>query len=67
MKFNTSVAAMMEFINDWTGSFLNPKEAKVFVKILAPFAPFLAEELWSEVLGQKFSVHQQDWPQYKKN
>jgi leucyl-tRNA synthetase len=66
MKFNTSVAAMMEFINDWTGSFLNPKEAKVFVKILAPFAPFLAEELWSEVLGQKFSVHQQDWPQYKK-
>ncbi|MCJ7804137.1 class I tRNA ligase family protein, partial [Patescibacteria group bacterium] len=64
MKFNTAVAAMMEFINNWTTSFLNPQEAELFVKILAPFAPYLAEELWCEVLGQKFSVHQQPWPKY---
>jgi len=64
MKFNTAIAAMMEFINDWTSGFLHPQEAELFVKILAPFAPHLAEELWCEVLGQKFSVHQQPWPKY---
>jgi len=30
---------------------------------LAPFAPFVAEELW-EVLGEKFSVHACEWPRY---
>jgi leucyl-tRNA synthetase len=65
MKFNTAVASMMEFINDWTGKFLNPKEGELFVRTLAPFAPHLAEELWCEVLTKKFSVHQQDWPKYE--
>jgi leucyl-tRNA synthetase len=37
--------------------------ARLFVLILAPLAPFLAEELW-EKLGGAFSVHQQSWPQY---
>jgi len=64
MKFNTAVAAMMEFINEWSNGFLSLKDAELFVKILAPFVPHLAEELWCEVLGQKFSVHQQDWPKY---
>ena len=65
MKFNTAVAAMMEFINDWSTGFLNAKEAELFVKLLAPFAPHLTEELWCEVLGQKFSVHQQSWPKFE--
>jgi leucyl-tRNA synthetase len=67
MKFNTAVAAMMEFINEWSLDFLNRKEVELFVKILAPFAPHLAEELWVEVLGRKFSVHQQPWPKFDKN
>jgi len=49
MKFNTAVAAMMEFINEWSHQFLAKKEAEMFIKILAPFAPFLAEELWQQL------------------
>ncbi len=64
MKFNTAVAAMMEFINSWSESSLNKKEATLFIKTLAPFAPFLAEEIWVEVFKNKFSVHQQAWPRY---
>jgi leucyl-tRNA synthetase len=33
------------------------------IKLLAPFAPHLAEELW-ERLGQPFSVHRQPWPTF---
>ena len=34
-----------------------------FLKILAPFAPHLAEELW-ESLGHKKSIHLESWPRY---
>ncbi len=65
LKFNTAVAAMMEFINLWAkpGNFLNKKEARVFLQILAPFAPHMTEELWSR-LGGKFSIHASAWPKY---
>jgi len=61
MKFNTAVAAFMEFINEvskedsnnWLGD---------FVKLLNPFAPHLAEELWQKVLGEKESVSDAQWP-----
>jgi leucyl-tRNA synthetase len=33
------------------------------VKLLAPFTPHLAEELWS-LLGEDGSVHQQNWPEH---
>jgi len=66
MKFNTAIAALMEFINEWVNSFLNKNEAKLLVKALAPFAPCLAEEIWCEVLKQDFSVHQQSWPTFDK-
>jgi len=67
MKFNTAVACMMEFINNWQEGYLNKKEAELFIKILAPFAPFLAEEIWVEVFKNEFSIHQQPWPKYDKN
>ena len=38
----------------------------MFVKILAPFAPFLAEELWCNVFENKYSIHNQLWPEYDK-
>jgi len=64
MKFNTAVAAMMEFINVWSQGSLSPSEVQDFLKLLAPMAPHLAEEIWSEVLGQKPSIHEQIWPEY---
>lgn len=63
-KFNTAVAAMMEYLNKVTGNekqVTSREDIKVFVRLLAPFAPYLAEELW-EQLGEKESVHEQSWP-----
>ncbi|MDP2926587.1 MAG: leucine--tRNA ligase [bacterium] len=64
LKFNTLVAALMEFINDWSDSYLSQKDAELFTQILAPAAPHIAEEIWCEVLGKEFSIHQTGWPQY---
>lgn len=64
-KHNTAIAAMMEFLNSWSreGS-LSKKDAGIFLQLLAPFAPYITEELWSEVLGNKSSIHQQAWPKH---
>jgi leucyl-tRNA synthetase len=67
-KFNTAIASMMEFLNEWEKMYnvervtLNVENAKKFLKILAPFAPFLTDEIWREVFGEKQSIHQSDWP-----
>jgi leucyl-tRNA synthetase len=62
-KFNTVVARLMETLNDLTrgGYKVTNEELKKIVLVLAPFAPFVAEELWN-VLGGEFSVHNQSWP-----
>lgn len=62
VKFNTSIAAMMEFINEWENKTLSKENAKKFLQILAPFAPFTAEEVWSTVFGEKTSIHLSVWP-----
>jgi leucyl-tRNA synthetase len=52
LKFNTAIAAMMEFMNVWEQSkaevSLSREEILGFVTALAPLAPFLAEELWQQ-------------------
>jgi leucyl-tRNA synthetase len=69
-KFNTAIAAMMEFTNT-LGTYLEqhgpmpaPQQAiETLIRLLAPFAPHIAEELWAR-RGGEFSVHQQPWPAY---
>jgi leucyl-tRNA synthetase len=67
-QFNTIVAALMELMNEMIT--LRPQvagtpawdEAKdIYVRMLAPVAPHLAEELWHE-LGHEGSIHVQSWP-----
>jgi len=71
MKFNTAVSQMMIFMN-FAGKFDSlPRPAmEKFLIILAPFAPHLSEELWSE-LGHhrsggagKQSIFKETWPEY---
>ena len=38
-------------------------DARKFLKILSPFAPFMTEELWRNQLGEKESIHMAPWPQ----
>ncbi|MFA7685177.1 MAG: leucine--tRNA ligase [Candidatus Gracilibacteria bacterium] len=61
--FNTSVAAMMEFVNLTIKNGLSIESKKVLVKVIAPLAPHLAEECW-EVLGEKYSIIEAGWPSY---
>ena len=39
---------------------------KKFLKILAPFAPHIAEDLWQK-LGEKKTIHNSEWPKWNKN
>jgi leucyl-tRNA synthetase len=63
IKFNTSVAAFMEFVNLWgkDNNQLSVTDLEKFLKVLAPFAPFVAEEIWSR-LGHSESIHLSAWP-----
>jgi leucyl-tRNA synthetase len=70
-RFNTSIASLMELTNSIQDymednlinlNLLNDVFEK-FILILAPFAPFLSEEMW-ERLGHKKSVHLMNWPSY---
>lgn len=59
-KYNTTVAKMMEALNDLSGSETGVEDIKILIKLLAPFASYLAEELYS--LFEKVSVHAAQWP-----
>ncbi len=66
-KFNTSIAGMMELVNEWKRSEnkLSREDVGVFLVMLAPFAPGLAEKLWQK-LGFEGSVDEQPWPEREK-
>ncbi|HEX4905004.1 MAG TPA: leucine--tRNA ligase [Acidimicrobiales bacterium] len=57
LRFNVGIARLMELVPH-VGS---EDDRRTFTLLLAPFAPHLAEELWSQ-LGQPYSVHVQPWP-----
>jgi leucyl-tRNA synthetase len=57
LSFNVALARLMEAVRRVD----DPMSKRTFVRLLAPFAPHLAEELWHR-LGEPFSVHTQPWP-----
>ncbi len=62
MSFNTAVSTLMIFVNECEKQESISKEVYInFLKILAPFAPHLADELWSS-FGNRNSIHQESWP-----
>ncbi len=74
-NLNTALAAMMELVNaaydhrksraeGGVGGAVQREVAQVLVRMLAPFVPHMAEELWSGVLGFEGSVHEQPWPEW---
>ena len=67
LKFNTAVAACMKFANAWAtaSTGLTKEDMKRLLAILAPLAPFAAEELW-RALGEPGSIHLCGWPEAKE-
>jgi len=64
MKFNTCVSEMMIFVNEISKfAMLQKPVMEKFVKILSPFAPHIAEELWNR-LGHDETIAYESWPEY---
>ena len=69
-EFNTIVSSLMELLNEMgraksAGAFGTEEwneTADIYLRMLAPVCPHIAEELW-ERLGKPYSVHTQAWPQ----
>jgi leucyl-tRNA synthetase len=62
LRFNTAIAEMMVFVNEATKAPSVPRAwFEMFVKILSPFAPHLAEELWQR-LGHPTTIAYEPWP-----
>jgi leucyl-tRNA synthetase len=78
LKFNTAIAFIMEYVNALYDAVAAKKEIgndaiEILTKLISPFTPFLAEELWSSFaeasedknhLKYKESVFKQSWPEY---
>lgn len=79
-NFNTALAAIMELtnatatflrlrpaehrVNCQTGGPLCRDVAETLVKLMAPIAPHMTDELWQGALGHDDSVHEQEWPTF---
>lgn len=62
--FNTAISQMMIFVNHMGKQNVKPKSVlEKFVLVLAPFAPHIAEELWSK-LGNENILAYEPWPAY---
>jgi leucyl-tRNA synthetase len=67
LSFNTSISQMMILVNEYTASEIRSHESmSAFIRILAPFAPHIAEELWL-ILGHEGSIIKASWPQYDES
>ncbi len=70
-QFNTIVAALMELLNVMhkaaqRGAVGTPEweeAVDVYLRLMAPVTPHIAEEIWTEHLGKPYSIHQQPWPE----
>jgi len=68
-EFNTIVSSLMELMNEMykaresgaAGSDEWNEAQEIYLKMMAPVTPHIAEELWAQ-LGKQYSIHQQAWP-----
>jgi leucyl-tRNA synthetase len=69
-EFNTIISGLMELLNEMykareagaVGSQEWDEAKDIYLRMLAPVAPHIAEELWTVHLDKPYSIHQQSWP-----
>lgn len=67
VKYNTAIAALMTYMNEVANvGKIGKEQFKDFVKLLNPFAPHVAEELWAQVGGEGF-LSLASWPVYDES
>jgi leucyl-tRNA synthetase len=66
LSYNTAVAAMMEYLNVVRADRRTPERAAVepLVRLVAPFAPHVAEELWERTGGEGSIFDASAWPSF---
>lgn len=67
-EFNTIISGLMELLNEMQrlkgetcGTPAWTEAVEVYLKLLAPVAPHITEELWQRI-GKPYSIHTQEWP-----
>jgi leucyl-tRNA synthetase len=71
VEFNTIISTLMELLNHLVdakreGAGQRPEWNEIietYLLLMAPAVPHIAEELWTEVLGNEYSIHDQRWPE----
>jgi leucyl-tRNA synthetase len=63
LRFNTAISSLMIAVNELEKATISREDFEVILKLLAPFAPHVSEELWAS-LGHKESIHVSGWPVY---
>ena len=66
MKFNTAIAAMMEYINVLSEKGAVREDLVILTKLIGPFAPHLGDELWERLVGSGFLI-QSSWPSWDES
>jgi len=71
VEFNTIISTLMELLNNMVdakrkGAGNSPEWRDIletYLLMMAPAVPHIAEELWTEILGNEYSIHNQKWPE----
>ena len=68
LQFNTAIAQLMVFVNAaYKANGLPIEYVKGFVKLLAPVAPHLGEELWARLTKSTEGITYEEWPTYDES
>jgi leucyl-tRNA synthetase len=71
VDFNTIISTLMELLNNMVdakrkGAGNSPEWREImetYLLMMAPAVPHIAEEIWTEQLGNEYSIHNQKWPE----
>lgn len=63
LRYNTAISSLMILLNAFEDEGADRESFEVFLKLLAPFAPFITEEIWRDQYGHSASVHKETFPE----